>query len=376
MRKAGASSLIAELGCMRKAGAGSLIADSKSKFSQNVNAASIIPGLTFNPKEALGDPRTHVIDNLSSGLGPHTPRMASKGSRPVLTTSVACALFLGTRLDLIWTVQSLGFAPSHIHLRDASLENTISVLLPNATICRTTSPSWQQSLPPVVFVQGHAHSFPFLFDTVNFVFATKARSQSFGRGPPGWSMLHTWASHASVGGVTNTTNRCYLWSRVRGVPTVRLVKVPHAVARDVHSVVSDVVSGTPSQGPANSCLITPEVTALHPGLYHAGRLLPCDTLRPLFQVRSVFLPTRWCDRRLTLSERAAVYDVPHHIVAALPSASLARTLVHPGRTLERCIHELHAHAGILDRGGLLFFGGGSGPAAPRVFPVASKLAEE
>jgi hypothetical protein len=369
---------------MRKAGTGSLISESKwnlsttalSPFSEsklgshkNLGAASSasLPATTAKLFPVVGPPARPSAGPL---LAPQTARACSKGSRPVITNAVPCALLLGTRLDLIWTVEALGFAPSHIHLRDASLEPTVRHLLPAATVCRAASPAWQQSLPPVAFVQGHAHSFPFLFDVVDYVFATKARSRSSGRGPPGWDMLHTSATHASVGGVTDTTDRCYLWSRARTVPQVRSIDIPSAIARDVHSVVSDVVSGTPSRGPLASRLSKPVVTELRPGLYHAGGLFPCDTTRPHFRVRSVFSPTRWCDRRLTLSERAAVYDVPHHVVTALPPALLARILVHPGRTLERCIHGLLAHAGILDRGGLLHFDRDARTVVPTDFPVA------
>jgi hypothetical protein len=49
-----------------------------------------------------------------------------------------------------------------------------------------------------------------------------------------------------------------------------------------------------------------------------------------------------------------VYDVPHHVVEELSSAEFVRVLIHPGRTLERCIHGLMAAAGIIDGGVILF----------------------
>jgi hypothetical protein len=51
---------------------------------------------------------------------------------------------------------------------------------------------------------------------------------------------------------------------------------------------------------------------------------------------------------------AAVYDVPHHVVEELSTAEFARVLVHPGRTLERCIHGLMAATGLIDKGVILF----------------------
>jgi hypothetical protein len=337
-----------------------------SSFARFSNGSAISPfrGSTFGSPiltKPAGDPF------IPSGPGevlrvsdPLTARGTCQGSRPVLTASTPCALFLGTRLDLLWTVQSLGFHPTHVHLRDRGLASTVRTLVPGVAVSFDTSAVWRAQLPSVSFVQGNAHSFPFLFESAEAIFSTRVRSRHGERPPSGWRLTHTRATHASVGGVTDTADRCFLWTRARAndsSPLTRSITLPTAVPRDVHSVVNDVVSGSTSRGPVSSRLPCPAVTELSPGLYHAGGLFPSDISRPRFRVRSVFSPTKWCDRPLTLSERAAVFDVPHHVVTTLPPAAVERLLVSPGRTLERCLHGLMASEGLLDRGGCLNFDG-------------------
>jgi hypothetical protein len=183
-----------------------------------------------------------------------------------------------------------------------------------------------------------------------------------GRPPWGWNLYHTSASHASVGGVTDGHDFCFCWFRSVGeVATVTQICVPAVLLRNVHLVVSDVVAGKPSRAPRSQRLSRPVVKEFKPGLYHAGGLYPLDGRRPWFKVRSVFSPSKWCDRALTSGERASVFDVPLEVVHALSRQDLERVMVQPGRTFARCAHAVLAHAGIIYRGGRIGFLSNSSP---------------
>jgi hypothetical protein len=285
-----------------------------------------------------------------------TARGLSGGSRKVITTREPCALFLGTRVDMLWTALGLGFQPTHIHLRHGSLGPLVRLLAPGASIVSSCTPEWQATLPAVSFVQGFAHTFRFLFEKSEAVLCTNVRKRQMARPPPGWHLTHTSASHASVGGVTDGHDFCFGWLQaVNAVATTTRIPVPGALPRDVHSVVSDTVAGRPSRAPQSMQLDTPVVHPYKPGLFNAGGLYPLDVTRPWFRVRSVYSPSMYCDRTLTSVERASVFDVPLAVVNALSQEDLERVLVQPGRTFERCAHAVLAHAGILDRGGGFVF---------------------
>jgi hypothetical protein len=271
-----------------------------------------------------------------------TSRGLSGGSRVVVTQREPCALFLGTRVDLLWTAWGLGLAPTHIHLRHASLGSLVRVLAPDAIIVNSCTPEWRAGLPAVVLVQGFAHTFKFLFDRAELILWTNVRKRQLLRPPPGWGAVHTDTTHAAVRGVTDGHEHCIGWVRsVTAAPSVVRMAVPSALPRDVHSVVSDTASGKPSRAPRSHRLSKPEVKEYKPGLYHAGGLFPLDARRPWFKVRSVFPPSKWCDRALTLVEKASVFDVPSEVVNALSHSDLERVLVQGSlMTLDHLISEI------------------------------------
>jgi hypothetical protein len=138
---------------------------------------------------------------------------------------------------------------------------------------------------------------------------------------------------------------------------VTRVHLPTSPPRDVHSVVNDCAPGTTCKAPKQTQMEQPCVLQhrAKTNIYHAGGLFPTGVSHPWFRVRCVHTFSRWCARRLTRKELAAVYDMPHHVVEQISDVYLGRVLLHPGRTLERCIHGLMAAGGMINRGGILSF---------------------
>jgi hypothetical protein len=139
------------------------------------------------------------------------------------------------------------------------------------------------------------------------------------------------------------------------IPAVSHVSTPGFLPRDVHSVVSDDVSGRPSRVPRSQQHASPIVQPYRSGLYHAGGLYPLNIHHPWFKVCSAFSGSQWCDCALTVVERASVFDVPLVVVNTLTHADLEQVLVQPGRMFERCVHTIMSHAGLIDQGGICVF---------------------
>jgi hypothetical protein len=290
--------------------------------------------------------------------GTLTARGMVSGTRAVLKQRTGCALFLGSRMDWVWTSQVLGFEPVFVHFRQHNpLVPLVRRLLPRAFIfigSPATLPS--HVLPSVAFIDGHAGTYEFLFCTADVIVSTKGRR---GKIPDGWHLHKARTTHAAVGGVTDSVDQCFLFSRGSGKVSQSEVSVPRALSRDVHSVVSDTVSGPPHAGLEPSRLATPKVLELRPGVYHAGGLLSMDQPKGYFIVRSVFSATKWCRRRLTPSELATAFDVPYEVIQQCSRHELASLTVHPSRAIEHCARSIMAHAGIIDRGGRYIFAPGA-----------------
>jgi hypothetical protein len=285
----------------------------------------------------------------------HTARGMTVGNRSVVGAREPCAVFVGLRCDWLWTAQALGFSPALIHFRHTSpLVALIQRIYPLAKVVVGSYgqlPSFD--LPRVAFVHGSAGAFSFLFNHVDVLVSTKGKR---GKIPSGWTLSKTRVAHHLVGGVTDAVDHCYMWHRRASQDSrTATVTVPTALPRDVHSVVSDTISGPACTKPVTARMDSPQVVELKPGIYHAGGLLPMDHLRGRFAVRSVYTPSKWCVRRLTASELASAFDIPHQVSQPCSSTELRDLTRHPGRGLEHGARALLAHAGIIDRGGKYVF---------------------
>jgi hypothetical protein len=216
---------------------------------------------------------------------PLTARGTSWGSRVVVTGREPCAVFLGARLDLLWTSQTHGFEPTHVHLRDPTTVGLVRLLVPHADITCELGCDWVAGLPAVAFVQGRASVFPCLLAECEFILATQARPRDLQAASLDWHVTNVHATHASVGSVTDSAERCYLWARSLDHTAVYgTVHLPTVPLRDVHSVVSDVVAGKASKSGRPLRMLQPVVTEIRSGLFHAGGLYPCKGARPSFRV--------------------------------------------------------------------------------------------
>jgi hypothetical protein len=172
------------------------------------------------------------------------------GTQAVLTTRPGCVLFLGLQVDWVWTSQVLGFDPVLIHFcRHNPLVTLIRRLLPRATIVVGSFVALQaHALPSVAFIDGHAGQFGFLFNRLDIIVSTQARR---GKIPSSWHLHRARTTHAAVGGVTNSLDHCFMFSRGEGTASQNEVLVPRALPRDMHSVISVplVVPRTPPWRP-------------------------------------------------------------------------------------------------------------------------------
>lgn len=93
-------------------------------------------------------PHGSVLDGAVGLVAdPLTARGTSCGSRPVISLSVPCVVFLGSCLDLVWTLQeSLGFSWTYVHIRSLLLLADMRCLLPLASIVTGAPPDWQAGL--------------------------------------------------------------------------------------------------------------------------------------------------------------------------------------------------------------------------------------
>jgi hypothetical protein len=260
-----------------------------------------------------------------------------------------CSVFVGSRMDWLWTAQVLGFEPKLIHFRhDTPLVPLVRRLFPGTAIVVGSHgglPAFD--LPKVAFVHGSPGSFAFLFEQVDVLVSTQGKR---GKVPEGWQLSKTRVAHAKVGGVTDGTDNCYLWSRGTEELT-EIIPVPTALPRDVHSVISDTVAGAACAKPSGGRLKNPRVMETRPGLYNGGGLFPLNHMTGQFVVRSVFTSSKWCRRRLKGTEIASAFDIPHQLVIQCSASELKLLTVHPSRGLEHCAKALLAYAGIIDRGG-------------------------
>jgi hypothetical protein len=129
-----------------------------------------------------------VPSGLAHKHGTLTARGMVSGERAILRDRPKCVVFVGDRLDWIWTAQVLGFEPDIIHVRHMNnpLVPLIQRLFPKATVVIGAFVLIAaMALPPVAFVHGHTGAFSFLFDRVDVILSTNGRR---GRLPDSWQL--------------------------------------------------------------------------------------------------------------------------------------------------------------------------------------------
>jgi hypothetical protein len=101
-----------------------------------------------------------------------------------------CALFLGMRVDMLWTALGLGFQPTHIHLQHGSLGPLVRLLAPLASIVSSFTQEWRVGLLATAFMQGFTHTFQFLFEQAEVILCTNVyKKQQLGCPPLGWHLI-------------------------------------------------------------------------------------------------------------------------------------------------------------------------------------------
>jgi hypothetical protein len=154
-----------------------------------------------------------------------------------------------------------------------------------------------------------------LWDYVsNHVVLTKAARSP----PPSWSHFKQQMHHFQYGGVTDGCWWVHVYlARAFGVSRGILVKEQDK--RDLSTVLDSMVSsGRPCAAP-KSVIITnpPKVIEVRPGTFHSCGLIPWNARKLWVIAPSVFSPTKWCCRGLTLTEKLLSRDVSQEQMALL-----------------------------------------------------------
>jgi hypothetical protein len=106
----------------------------------------------------------------------------------------------------------LGFEPVLIYFREHNaLVPLIQRIMPHSEVVVGSYAQLKvRALPSVAFVHGYAGSFEFLFDSVNIILSTRGKRRCVS---DGWQLAKARRTHALVGGVTDSVDQCFLWSR-------------------------------------------------------------------------------------------------------------------------------------------------------------------
>jgi hypothetical protein len=258
-----------------------------------------------------------------------------------------CGIVVGHRLEWLWISKLLGYRATVVVMRRQMSAQTLQLIaaLWGSVMVKVMEDHLELPKVETWFIDGYVDLAlgAYMGAIAKVIISTGQRRGMSGQG---WSLAHTTVAHRDVGGVTDGVERCFLWMKTDSTGTVTTVKVPALPRRDVYSVASDTVGGTMAEAPDPLRLDTPTVTVLGKG-YHGGGLYPLNQRRPLFRLRCVYHPTRWCTRPLTWGETASVYDVPLDVVSALGGGqALEVVCVRPGKGLEHGSRALLRHGGL------------------------------
>jgi hypothetical protein len=190
------------------------------------------------------------------------------GYRSVVTHRSPCSVFVGTRINLLWTSQVLGFEPKIVHFhRDSPVVTLVRRLFPSARIVvgsRGALPAYD--FPKVAFIHGSVGSFAFLFDQVDVIVTTQGRHARYprdGNYPKCALHIPEWAE--SLMGLTIAI--CGLvW---RGVPLWRSLSLPLYHGTSTLSAATRL-GGAACAKPPLAHLKTPRVLETRPGMCHGG----------------------------------------------------------------------------------------------------------
>ena len=123
-------------------------------------------------------------------------------------------------------------------------------------------------------------------------------------------------AHAAVGGVTDG-----YWFFGTSLPFPANCHLPPTYHRPLRSILSATVTPVTAADQPSSPDATFEVATYVSGILHLGGLLPVSHASSVrVCCPSVFTPTRWCIRRLTVFELSTAFDLPAHFSAVFKSA--------------------------------------------------------
>ena len=172
-----------------------------------------------------------------------------------------------------------------------------------------------------------------------------------------WKSTTYQLDHSKVGGVSDETGTIKLCIHNNTVPTFLLEEplLDDYPASSLSSVLSHTENGTELAVPPRlPRLPLPVVCQVTHRSFHPNGLFPTNSSQPTFLIPSVFVPSRWVKRTLTLKELLAVKDVPASFIAVLAhrekSAILKHTLL-PVKCLTAMVSALFIKGQVLITGG-------------------------
>lgn len=155
----------------------------------------------------------------------------------------------------------------------------------------------------------------------NHVVLTKAA-----RSPPSsWSHSKQQMHHVKFGGVTDGSWWVHVYLAKAPASTESLL-IKEQAKRDLSSILDSMVSsGRPCAAPRSiDTPNLPKVTEIRPGTYHGCGLLPWNSQKLWVIAPSVFSPTKWCCRGLTITEKLLSRDISQDQMASLSRSLLLK----------------------------------------------------
>ncbi len=153
----------------------------------------------------------------------------------------------------------------------------------------------------------------------------------------GWSYNKLILNHSGCGGVTDGVWTVHTYTSLM----VKPIRPMMQAQRDATTIMDSMINtGRPCKQPEDIVTGKLRTILIRPEVYHASGLLPWKGKNPQVITRSVFSPTKWCCRTLSLEERLYSRDVTGTVIKTL-SHSLQKILVNEDSYLpDKCCMSL------------------------------------
>jgi hypothetical protein len=131
-----------------------------------------------------------------------------------------------------------------------------------------------------------------------------------------WQPYAKFITHADVGGITDGQWRINFYHPT-GAPLIdEYLNFQASVSRDLSCILNTTSHGRPCPNPPKVAYVqqkTPQVHEVRPNTFHPHGLVPWGTRHYWVISPSIYSPTGWVRRRLSVQEQLATLDIPKEV---------------------------------------------------------------